>query len=63
MGALLILKYIYNDEKCILCGSCVQESEAGGVKIENGKIIFDFSKLEDWSQIIQICPTGAIKVE
>jgi len=53
---------IYIEEKCIRCGSCAQESEYGGVKIENGKIIFDTSKNEDWNLIIQICPTGALLI-
>ena len=57
------MKYIYICEKCILCGSCVKESEINGIKIKDGKIVFDFSKAEDWNQIIQICPTGAIKAE
>ena len=50
----------YFEKKCVMCGSCVNESEFGGVKFSDGKIFFDTTKPEDWTSIMQICPTGAI---
>ena len=57
------LEIEYIEEKCVRCGNCARESECGGVKNENGKIVFDFSKDEDWNLIIQTCPTGALLIQ
>ena len=52
---------LYFPKKCIHCGSCVAESEFGGVMMDDEKNIhLDITKLEDWDNIMVICPTGAI---
>ena len=51
---------LYFEKKCIHCGSCVKISKCGGVKFDDGKIILDYTKNDDWDEIIKVCPTGAI---
>ena len=54
---------IYLDENiCVRCGACVNESEFGGVTFKDGKIFIDDTKREDWAAIISVCPTGAFKI-
>ena len=52
---------LYFPKKCIHCGSCVAESEFGGVTMDKERNIhLDITKPEDWDNIMEICPTGAI---
>ena len=52
---------LYFPKKCIHCGSCVAESEFNGVTMDSDKNInLDITKPEDWDNIMEICPTGAI---
>ncbi|MBR1419967.1 MAG: glycyl-radical enzyme activating protein [Selenomonadaceae bacterium] len=51
---------LYFDKKCIHCGSCVKNSKCGGMTFQDEKIVLDHTKSEDWDELIQICPTGAI---
>lgn len=57
------MKIIYDEERCVKCGACVTESEDGGVRWQDGKIIFDVERNEDWSMIASICPVGAIEIK
>ncbi|MBQ7198417.1 MAG: (4Fe-4S)-binding protein [Selenomonadaceae bacterium] len=55
-------KILFDEKICVRCGACVSESEFGGVTFKDGKIFVDNSKREDWTEIISICPTGAMKI-
>ena len=35
----------------------------GGVRMLNGRLIFDFARREDWALIASICPTGALVIK
>ena len=47
---------------CVRCLACVTESEFGGVTFEQGRIIVDESRPEDWQNIFATCPVGAMKI-
>ena len=51
---------LYFEEKCIRCCSCVTESENGGMIFNGKKIVLNYDRKEEWDNIMQICPTGAI---
>ncbi len=57
------MKIIYDEAACVRCLACVSESEAGGVTYEDGRLLFDDTKPEDWANIIAICPAFAIRNE
>ncbi|MBQ7629708.1 MAG: hypothetical protein IJS81_05790 [Selenomonadaceae bacterium] len=54
-------KILLDEKICVMCGACAGESEFGGVTFKDGKIFVDETKLEDWAEIISICPTGALR--
>lgn len=54
---------LYFENRCIHCGTCVKKSRAEGVKIENGKIHLNPKVAEDWAEIIDWCPAGAIEMD
>ena len=52
---------LYFPKKCIHCGSCVSESEFSGITMDKERNIhLDITNPEDWDNIMEICPTGAI---
>ena len=51
----------YNERQCIRCGACVSEAEDGGIRLIDGRLIFDFLRAEDWEVIASICPVGAME--
>ena len=55
------MKIYYDKKICIRCLACMSESEFGGVTYEHGQLIFDETRLEDWQNIIAICPVAALK--
>ncbi len=46
--------------KCIGCGICCRLSENSGVVMTEKGIRLDITKQENWDQIIEECPSGAI---
>ncbi|MBR0261471.1 MAG: hypothetical protein IJQ85_06710 [Selenomonadaceae bacterium] len=56
------MKIICDENTCVRCLACVNESEFGGVIYERGQIFFDETRAEDWENIISICPVAAIKI-
>ena len=63
VGGAMCVAVMYNEERCVRCGLCVSESEYGGVRMIDGRIMIDESRAEDWAMIASICPTGAIEVD
>ena len=57
------MEIFYDEKICVHCAACVSESENGGIKFENGKIIIDETKIEDWHTIAVICPVAALTVK
>ncbi len=49
--------------RCIGCGICVKTAANGGVKEENGKIVIDRTRQEDWEKIADECPSGAFRLD
>lgn len=54
---------IYDEARCVRCGACVTESEDGGVRLLDGRIVIDVLRAEDWALIAATCPTGALEIE
>ena len=57
------MEIIYDEKICVHCAACASESEDGGIKLEDDKIIIDETKIEDWTAIAAICPVGALTVK
>ena len=53
----------YDEARCVRCGLCATESEAGGVRLAEGRLVIDGLRAEDWAQLASICPTGALEVK
>lgn len=56
------MKILYDENICVRCLACVDESEIGGITYERGEIFFDKTAPEDWESIAAICPVAAIKI-
>lgn len=53
-------RVIYFKNKCIKCGICCDISMNNGVIINDGNIVLDITKSENWDRIINECPTKSI---
>ncbi len=53
----------YDKNLCVKCGNCATESENGGVKIIDGRIVIDENCVEDWALIAETCPVGALTLQ
>ena len=51
---------IHVERKCIKCGICLNLAENKGVYLRNGKIYVQNKKEDNWTQMIESCPTGAL---
>lgn len=47
-------------EKCTGCGACVKTASAGGVRMEDGKILLSPQASEAWDAVLASCPSGAL---
>ncbi|MCR5833280.1 MAG: hypothetical protein K6G55_01290 [Selenomonadaceae bacterium] len=57
------MEIVYDEKICVKCLACVSESESGGVTYEDERIKFDKTCPEDWRNIAEICPVGAIAIK
>ena len=48
-------------DACTLCGDCVAKCREDALKIENGKLLFDFDKCVQCIECAWVCKPGAIK--
>lgn len=54
---------IHFKNRCIKCGICVNLSQNGGVVFENGNIKLNIDRDENWDEIIDACPSGALMMD
>ncbi|MFQ9516279.1 MAG: glycyl-radical enzyme activating protein [Eubacterium sp.] len=54
---------LYFPNKCIHCNTCIQKAKCGGMYLKDGKIKLDITKREDWMEIIDYCPSGALTMD
>ena len=54
---------VYFASKCIHCGICLKHSVQGEVYKKNGKICLNKDRIDDWTAIIDACPSGAIVMD
>ena len=54
---------IYLENNCIHCGSCVKASTNKGIEIVNNELKIHRNIQEDWNQIVDVCPTRAIRFD
>ncbi len=62
-GILFRKRPIYFENRCIHCQTCVKRSHAGGVKIQDGSITLDIDAKENWNDLIDWCPAGALEMD
>lgn len=51
------------EKSCIKCGKCVSLSRNGGAVFEDGGIRIYRNKLDDWKNMIEECPSGALMMD
>lgn len=54
---------LYFPNKCIHCNTCIHMAKCGGVYLKEESIKLDVAKTENWSQIIEYCPSGALAMD
>lgn len=54
---------LYFPNKCIHCNTCVHKAKYGGVYAKDNDIKLDISKQENWHEIIDNCPSGALAMD
>lgn len=54
---------IHFKNRCIKCGICVKLSKNNGVVFEDGNIKLNIDKDENWDEIIDACPSGALMMD
>lgn len=54
---------LYFENRCIHCGTCRKKSTAGGIQIEDGRIHLEPAAAENWEEIIDWCPAGALEMD
>jgi len=57
------LKIIIDEEKCMLCGTCVDECFMGALSIGEEKIILDENSCKGCGRCVTVCPEGAVRAE
>lgn len=54
---------VYFQNRCIHCGTCAKECMNGGVKCHGDTITLDIDVQEDWENLIDMCPSGALQMD
>lgn len=54
---------IHFKNRCIKCGICVKLSKNNGVVFEDGNIKLNIDRDENWDEIIDACPSGALMMD
>lgn len=62
-GISLKKRPLYFENRCIKCGTCVKKSQYGGLKMQDGRITLDIDAKEDWDNLIDWCPAGALEMD
>lgn len=51
-----------NSEKCVLCGTCLQNCPVKAISIQNKKVVIDYEKCIGCGECVTVCPKKAIEV-
>ena len=51
---------LYREQACIHCGTCQQGSRAGGIEVQDGRLLLHPECPEDWETLVEACPSGAL---
>lgn len=62
-GISMKRRTIHFKNRCIKCGICVKLSKNNGVVFEGGNIKLNIYRDENWDEIIDACPSGAIMMD
>lgn len=57
------LKFVYDREKCTLCGTCVDDCFMAALSIAEDGMIRDEESCKGCGRCVTVCPEGAIRVE
>lgn len=52
-----------NEDKCILCGTCIRNCPTGAISKKNNKIIIDYQKCIGCGECVAVCPQGAVEMK
>ena len=62
-GISLKKRPLYFENRCIKCGTCVKKSLHGGLKMQDGHIALNINAKENWKELIDWCPAGALEMD
>lgn len=54
---------LYMETKCIHCGSCAAAAVKKGICIAGGRLKLQREADEDWENLVEICPSGALRYD
>lgn len=54
---------LYFKNRCIGCGICIKKSQYGGLKKRDEHITLNIDAEEDWEDLIDRCPAGALEMD
>ena len=52
-----------NEDKCVLCGTCIQNCPTGAISQKNNQIIIDYQKCIGCGECVAVCPQGAVEMK
>lgn len=52
-----------NENKCVLCGTCIQNCPTGAISQKNNKIVIDYQKCIGCGECVAVCPQGAVEMK
>lgn len=62
-GISLRRRPLYFENRCIRCETCVKRSRDGGLKMKDGRMTLDIDAKEDWEDLMDWCPSGALEMD
>jgi len=57
------IEFVTDQEKCTLCGQCVEECFMAAISIEDGKIVRDYDICKACGRCMTVCPSGSISAK
>lgn len=62
-GLCIQPQILYMENKCMHCGICASLSKQQGIRMIQGALHIDRKAQEDWEELCEECPTGALRFD